>query len=179
MTRPFHDRQAMTLVAPVLYPGEQVLFRARGAQKPWYAVWLGGLGKPFWKYWLVIATNQRIVFVQHAHVREEAQRSGGEYVTVGTDAFAWDEVDDIELDARLLGMTLRVRVECKNISRRVFVPRGWMRGNIHAAYGIADTWRKSRSTSTPPPPWVRTARDQEPESGKEDALHRPPSIART
>ena len=61
----FTDQHAMSLVASHLYPGEQVLFRSRGVEKPWYSRLFWELGSFMWKYWLVVATNQRIVFVQH------------------------------------------------------------------------------------------------------------------
>lgn len=138
----FTDAHAMSLVAPHLYPGEQVLFRARGVEKPWYARMFSELGSLFWRYWLVVATNQRIVFVQHGGIF-----SG--YKAKRTEAFAWGELDQVSLGWGILNKTLGVRASRKKLSRKVIIPRRWMRGNFDAAKGAVATWQQNRASLPP------------------------------
>ncbi len=140
----FTDQHAMSLVAPLLYPGEQVLFRARGVEKPWYSRVFSKLGSLFWRYHLVVATNQRIVFVQHGGIF-----SG--YSAKRHDAFAWNELEQVSLGWGIFNKTLRARSTAKGLSRDVIIPRGWMRGNFDAAKGMLGTFEQSR-TSLPPAP---------------------------
>ena len=138
----FTDPHAMSLVAPHLYPGEQVLFRARGVEKPWYSRMFSKLGSLFWRYWLVVATNQRVVFVQHGGIF-----SG--YAAKRTEALAWGEVDQVSLGWGVFNKTLRVRAGKKKLSRDVIIPRAWMRGNFDAAKGAVDTWQSNRASLAP------------------------------
>jgi hypothetical protein len=140
----FTDQHAMSLVAPLLYPGEQVLFRARGVEKPWYSWIFYRLGSLFWRYWLVVATNQRIVFVQHGGIF-----SG--YKAKRSEAFAWNELDQVSLGWGIFNKNLRTRSASKNLSRTVIIPRGWMRGNFDAAKGTLATWEQNRASLPPAP----------------------------
>lgn len=140
----FTDQHAMSLVASHLYPGEQVLFRARGVEKPWYSVVFYRLGSLFWRYWLVVATNQRVIFVQHKGLF-------GGYGAKRTEAFAWSELDQVALGWGIFNKTLRVRGKNKGLSRNVIVPRGWMRGNFDAAKGTVTAWEQNRASLPPAP----------------------------
>lgn len=134
----FTDRHAMSLVAPLLFPGEQVLFRARGVEKPWYSRVFSRLGSLMWRYWLVVATNQRIVFVQHAGLL-------GGYQAKRHDAFGWSELDQVSLGWGIFNKTLSVRSAQKRLSRNVVIGRTWMRGNFDAAKGTLDAWQQNRN----------------------------------
>lgn len=138
----FTDQHAMSLVAPLLYPGEQVLFRARGVEKPWYSLIFYRLGSLFWRYWLVVATNQRLVFVQHGGIF-----SG--YSAKRNEAFAWSEIDQLSLGWGIFNKTLRARSTTKGLSRNVIIPRGWMKGNFDAAKGTLGAWEQNK-TALPP-----------------------------
>ena len=140
----FTDQHAMSLVAPLLYPGEQVLFRARGVEKPWYSRVFSRLGSLLWRYWLVVATNQRIVFVQHSGLL-------GGYAAKRHDAFAWGELDQVSLGWGIFNKTLSTRSSVKKLSRSVIVPRGWMRGNFDAAKGTLGAWQQNRASLPPAP----------------------------
>jgi len=129
----FTDQHAMSLVGPHLFPGEQVLFRARGFEKPWYAYVFWRLGSLLWKYWLVVATNQRLVFVQHGGML-------GGYAAKRHEAYGWGELDRVTLGWGVLSKKLKVGSTAKRFGRSVIIPRGWMRGNFDAGKGMADTW---------------------------------------
>ncbi len=81
----FTDSHAMSLVSPELFPGEQVLFRARGVEKPWYARLFSRLGWFSWRYWLIVATSQRQRFsrkvtIPRTWLRGKPRRRGGDRV---------------------------------------------------------------------------------------------------
>ena len=127
----FTDQHALALVAPSLYPGEQILFRARGFEKPWYSYLFLRLGAFLWRYWLVVATNQRVLFVQHAGLL-------GGHAAKRTEAFAWSELDHVRVGWGIFTRKLVAKVSGRG--RRapaVVIPRGWMRGNFAAAEGMA------------------------------------------
>ena len=138
MAMRFTDQHAMSLVAPLLFPGEQVLFRARGVEKPWYSRVFSRLGSLFWRYYLVVATNQRIVYVQHAGIF-------GGYKAKHSEAFAWSELDSVKLGWGIFNKTLSARSTQKRLSRDVIIPRGWMRGNFDAAKGTLGAWEQNRA----------------------------------
>lgn len=144
MAMRFTEQHAMSLVAPLLFPGEQVLFRARGVEKPWYARMFFRVGALFWRYWLVVATNQRLVYVQHGGIF-----SG--YKAKRNEAFAWGEIDKVALGWGIFNKTLRARSTQKQLSRDVIIPRGWMRGNFDAATGAVGAWEQNRSSLPPAP----------------------------
>jgi hypothetical protein len=138
----FTDQHAMSLVAPHLFPGEQVLFRARGVEKPWYSKLFSRIGAFMWRYWLVVATNQRIVFVQHGGLL-----SG--YAAKRSDAFAWNELDRVDLGWGIFNKNLVVRSAAKSLSRTVIIPRGWMKGNFDAAKGMVQQHQTARASLPP------------------------------
>ncbi|MBS2014160.1 MAG: PH domain-containing protein [Deltaproteobacteria bacterium] len=140
----FTDQHAMSLVAPHLYPGEQVLFRARGVEKPWYSRVFSRIGAFMWRYWLVVATNQRIVFVQHKGVL-------GGYAPKRTETFAWSDLEQVSLGWGIFNKTLVVKSKAKQLSRAVVIPRGWMKGNFDAAKGATTTWEQNRASLPPAP----------------------------
>lgn len=139
MAMRFTDQHAMSLVAPHLFPGEQVLFRARGVEKPWYSRLFSRIGAFMWRYWLVVGTNQRLVFVQHGGLF-----SG--YSAKRSDALAWGEMDRCELGWGLFNKNLVVRSNGKNLSRTVIIPRGWMKGNFDAANGMVQQYQTARTS---------------------------------
>lgn len=137
----FTDQHAMSLVAPHLFPGEQVLYRARGVEKPWYSKLFSRIGAFMWRYWLVVATNQRIVFVQHGGLL-----SG--YAAKRCEAFAWGELDRVDLGWGIFNKNLVVRAAAKRLARTVVVPRGWMKGNFDAAKGMVAQHQQAKAALT-------------------------------
>jgi hypothetical protein len=140
----FNDQHAMSLVAPLLVPGEQILFRARGVEKPWYSRIVSRLGSLMWRNWLVVATNQRLVFVQHA-----GMLSG--YKAKRHESFGWGELDQVSLGWGIFNKTLSARSAAKRFSRNVVIGRGWMRGNFDGAKGTLAAWQQNRNALPPAP----------------------------
>lgn len=135
----FTDAHAMALVAPHLFPGEQVLFRARGVEKPWYSRLFARIGAFMWRYWLVVGTNQRLVFVQHGGLL-----SG--YSSKRAEAFGWGEIDKVDLGWGVFNKNLVVRSAGKSLARTVIIPRGWMRGNFDAAKGMVTQHQQAQKS---------------------------------
>ncbi len=133
----FTDQHALALVAPLLFPGEQVLFRARGVEKPWYSTVLWKFGSLFWRYWLIVATNQRLVLVQHNGLL-------GGYGARRNETFAWSELDQVALGWGIFNKTLRFKSAAKRFARSVIIPRFWMKGNFDAAEGASGAWQQNR-----------------------------------
>ena len=133
----FSEQHAMSLVGPLLYPGEQVLYRARGVEKPWYSTILFRFGALFWRYWLVVATNQRLVLIQHKGLL-------GGYGAKRSETFAWNELDNVALGWGIFNKTLRFQSAAKRFARSIIVPRFWMKGNFDAAQGALGAWQHNR-----------------------------------
>ncbi len=133
----FTDQHAMTLVSPLLFPGEQVLFRARGVEKPWFSSLLWQFGAVFWRYWLVVATNQRLVLIEHGGCFRR-------YAPTKNETFAWAELDRVALGWGVFNRTLRLESSGRDLARSIVVPRSWMKRNWHAAEGVCSTWQDVR-----------------------------------
>jgi hypothetical protein len=133
----FTDQHAMNLVTPNLFPGEQVLYRASGVERPWYSRLFSRLGWIFWRYYVIVATNQRVIFVQHKTI-------WGGYAAKKVDSFAWGEVERTSLGWGVFQKTLAVRAPARGFSKRVHVPRFGLAGNFDGARGIVGTWNARR-----------------------------------
>jgi hypothetical protein len=131
----FTEQHAMTLVGPNLYPGEQVLHRATGVERPWYSRIFFRIGALFWRYYLVVATNQRILFVQH-------KTFWGRYAAKRVDALAWGEVERATLGWGVFQKKLAVRAPARGFAKSVHIQRFWLKGNFDGARGIIDTWQR-------------------------------------
>ncbi len=138
----FTEQHAMTLVAPHLFPGEQVMYRATGVERPWYSRLFLRLGSLFWRYYLVVATNQRILFVQHATLL-------GGYKEKKVDSFGWGEIDRATLGWGVFQKKLAVRAPARGFTKSVHIQRFWLKGNFDAAAGIVQTWQQSRAQRGP------------------------------
>jgi hypothetical protein len=133
----FTDQHAMKLVVPILFPGEQVLHRASGVERPWYSRLFLRLGWMFWRYYVVVATNQRVIFIQH-------KTAWGGYAAKKVDSFAWGEVERTTLGWGVFQKTLKVKAPARGFSKRVHVPRFGLAGNFDGARGIVGTWTSQR-----------------------------------
>jgi len=134
----FTDQHANSLVAPTLDRGEEILFRCRGVEKPWYAQLLWKLGSFLWKNWLVVATNRRLIFVRHGGLM-----SG--YAAKDSMSFAWSELDRVKLGWGLFNKTFHARAPQKRMARSVALGRFWMKGNFDGAAGMERTWQRSQT----------------------------------
>src|SRR3954462_5531439 len=61
----FTEEHARSLAAHLLQPGEQILHRIRGVEKPFWTKVFFRIGAFFWRYYLVVGTNHRLLFVRH------------------------------------------------------------------------------------------------------------------
>jgi hypothetical protein len=133
----FNEKHAMSLLTPQLAPNERVLFRARGVEKPWYSRIFSRFGSLFWRNYLVAATEQRLLFVQHGGLF-----SG--FAAKRVDALGWHEIDRTQLGWGIFNKNLAVRSQARGFAKTVVLGRFWMKGNFPAAEGMVQTWNQSR-----------------------------------
>jgi hypothetical protein len=140
----FSEKHAMSLLAPQLAPNEQLLFRARGVEKPWYSRIFSRFGSLFWRNYLVAATDRRLLFVQHGGLF-----SG--FAAKKVDSLGWHEIDRTQLGWGIFNKNLAVRAQARGFARTVVLGRFWMKGNFPAAEGMVKTWTQSRGALAGPP----------------------------
>jgi hypothetical protein len=130
----FTEQHALSLVTPHLYPGEQVLHRARGVEKPWFSRLFFRMGAMFWKNFLVVATNQRLLLLQH-----KGLLSG--YGLHHIEQMSWAQVQEVKLGWGIFEKVLRVKAPVVGGTRKVTLGRFWMANNFGGAEGIARQWQ--------------------------------------
>jgi hypothetical protein len=133
----FNEKHANTLVSTQLAPNERVLYRARGVEKPWYARIFSRFGSMFWRNYVVAATDQRLLFVQHGGLF-----SG--YKAKKVDTLAWHEIDRAQLGWGVFNKNLTINAKQRGFSRTVVLGRFWMKDNFPAAEGMVQTWNQTR-----------------------------------
>ena len=129
----FTEQHALSLVTPHLFPGEQILHRARGIEKPWYSWLFFRMGALFWKYFLVVATNQRILFIQHKGLL-------GGYGVKAVESYSWAQIGELRLGWGIFNKTLKVRAPAIGFSRNVELNRFQLPNNFGSAEGIVATF---------------------------------------
>lgn len=134
----FTDSHAQSLITPLLFPGEQILHRARGIEKPWWTFLFFNLGAMFWRYYLVVATNQRVLFIQHKGLL-------GGYATKSVETAPWQQVNDAKLGWGIFNKNLTVRAPAVGISKTVQIGRFWLSNNFPNGEGIVQSWSQSRA----------------------------------
>ena len=137
----FNEKHAMSLLTPQLGPNEHLLYRARGVEKPWYSRIFSRFGSMFWRNYLVAATDQRLLFVQHGGLF-----SG--FAAKKVDALGWNEIDRTQLGWGIFNKNLAVRSQARGFAKTVVLGRFWMKGNFPAAEGMVQTWTQSRGALT-------------------------------
>lgn len=140
----FDEQHAMSLVAPQLAQGERVVARARGIEKPWYSKLFSRLGSFMWRYYLVVATDRRIIFIQHATLL-------GGYKAKAVDSLGWHEVDKAQLGWGIFNKNLVIKSQQRQFSKTVVIGRFWLKENFPGAEQIAATWTQARQLPPPTP----------------------------
>lgn len=143
----FNEQHAMSLVAPHLAQGERVVSRSRGVEKPWYSRLFSRLGSFLWRNYLVVATDQRVLFVQHAGLL-------GGYAAKKVDALGWHEIDRAELGWGIFNKNLTIRSQARGFSKTVVLGRFWMKGNFPGAEAMVQTWGQARQALPPATPYT-------------------------
>jgi hypothetical protein len=139
----FTEQHAHSLVAPHLQPGEQLLHRVRGVEKPWWTVLLFRMGGLFWRNFLVVATNQRVIFVRHAGLL-------GGYGAKNVESIGWHEIDRTHLGWGIFNKKLSVSANSRRFKRTVELGRFWLKGNFDGGKGITATHQQVRMSLPPP-----------------------------
>jgi hypothetical protein len=133
----FTHEHAMSLVTPLLLPGEQVLSRSRGVEKPWYSLIFYRLGSLFWRYWLVVATNQRVLFIRHKGLF-------GGYGMKSMEPVGWQQVEQVKLGWGIFNKNLRFRAPSARINRTIMLNRFWLPNNFGDGEQMVSQWQRSR-----------------------------------
>ena len=144
MALSLNEKHVTALINPQLAPNERVLFRARGVEKPWYSRVFSRFGSFFWRGYVVAATDQRLLFVQHGGLL-----SG--FAVKKIDTLGWQEIDRTNLGWGVLNKNLTVRSQARGFAKTVVLGRFWMKGNFPAAEGVVQTWNQSRGALTGAP----------------------------
>ncbi len=143
----FDDKHATSLLSPQLSPGERVLFRTRGVEKPWYAKVLSRFGSMFWRNYVVAATDQRLLFVQYGGMF-------GRFAPKKVESIAWREVDQAKLGWGVFNKNLSVKSGARGFSKTVVLGRFWLKDNFSSAEGLVQTWTQARGNTLPPTPFA-------------------------
>jgi hypothetical protein len=129
----YSDAYIETIARAHLQPGEQIIGRAAGIHRPWYT--LGVM--LFWKNYLVIATNQRLLLAEHRrgllYDRLEAVHS-----------VPWNQVANAKVSG-LLKKKLNLAFGQKKIKLNLPGFLGPMPKNVLGAKAVASTWQQAKA----------------------------------
>ncbi len=142
----FNEQHATSLVAPLLQPGEQFLHRVRGVERPWWTFLMFRFGALFWRYYLVAATNQRLLLIRHKGLL-------GGYGAKSVESLSWGELDKVNLGWGVFNKDLQVSASGRRFKKTVSLGRFWMKQNFTHAQGITQSWQHGRSLPPAPGPY--------------------------
>lgn len=134
----FSEQHATSLLTPNLGPNERILYRARGVEKPWYSRIFSRFGSLFWRNYLVAATDQRLLFIQHGGLL-----SG--FAAKKVDALGWHEIDRTQLGWGVFNKDLAVKSQARGFAKTVTLGRFVMKDNFPAGEGMVQTWNQART----------------------------------
>jgi hypothetical protein len=132
----------------LLQPGEQLVGKTVAEYSPW---WLLGL---FRKTFLALATNQRLILVEHRMAWLHASLK-----LHGVESIPWGNVEEIRMKGLLFGKKIRLRAQTERGPRRLTmgVPNALfgllapMRNNMGGAKAVVGAFQSSRMLTAPPP----------------------------
>ncbi|CAN5639290.1 hypothetical protein BH09MYX1_BH09MYX1_29960 [soil metagenome] len=142
MALTFSEQHAMSLIQAQLGPNERLVSRSRGVEKPWYSRLFSRLGSFMWKNYLVAATNQRILFIQHG-----GMLSG--FAAKKVDALGWHEVERTDLGWGVFNKNLSVKAQNGAFTKTVVLGRFWMKDNFAGAETMVQTHQQARASLPP------------------------------
>jgi hypothetical protein len=121
------------LAAPHLEADERILHAGHAIEPPWWShlLRLGGL---FWRHYALVATDRRLLLVEH----------GATCAETGYEAIPWSEIAEARLGRGLLARALVVEAPARRFHRRLQVPRLSLDDNWAAAEGVVATWAARR-----------------------------------
>lgn len=134
----FSEQHAMSLLMPNLGPNERILYRARGVEKPWYSRIFSRFGALFWRNYLVAATDQRMLFVEHGGLL-----SG--FAAKKVDALGWHEIDRTQLGWGVFNKDLAVQSQARGFKKTVVLGRFVMKDNFNAAESMVQAWNQAKT----------------------------------
>jgi len=129
------EEHAMSLIQPHLNPGEQILYKGHGIEQPWWTH-LIRIGAFFWKYFIVVGTNQRLMLIQVSSLWKEK----------AFESVDWRDLERCEVKWGLLMKPLVVAAPALKWKHKINMPRfSVLKGNLESALGIVDTWQKTKA----------------------------------
>jgi hypothetical protein len=145
MALSFNEQHAMSLVLPHLAPGETVLFRARGVERPWWTALFFRLGFVFWRNYLLAVTHQRLLLIRHKGLL-------GGYGEKQFESVSWQELENCKLGWGIFRKNLTLLGHGKRWHHTIQLHRFQMKGNFDAAQGLVQTWQMARGLPPGAPP---------------------------
>jgi hypothetical protein len=143
MSLRFTEQTALELVGPHLFPAEQLLHRLRGVEMTRRFGPLSWLASLFGRCYLVVATNQRVLFIEHG-----GMLSG--YRERSVTSLAWPQIAEIAVSERLWRSTLHVRAPAVGLELDLSVGRGSIPNNAAECRRLAATWRPTAAPRSEP-----------------------------
>jgi hypothetical protein len=123
------------IVSAHLEPGEKIVARAAGVHRP---IWTLGI-RFFWKTYLIVATDRRLVLVEH--------RRGLLYDRVErVEAIAWADIDTAKVSG-LMRKSLKLAFKSGRSSLSLRLPGlfGPMARNNEGAKSVVSTWEQRKA----------------------------------
>ena len=130
----FTEQHAASLALSHLAPGESVVYRARGVERPWWTRLLFVLGTFFWRDYLLVATQRRLLLLRHKGLF-------GGYAAKSCESTGWDELELCDLGWGVFRKTLHLATAGKRWRRTIALHRFRMKGNFPGAKGIVSMWQ--------------------------------------
>jgi hypothetical protein len=167
----FTDTHVQILSKGLFEPGEQLVSRSVVVDAPWYTfgIWL------FHKTYLVLATNQRLVMVEHS--RDFLQRG---MKTDKVHSIAWNHVSEMKVKGLLFKKKLRIVAQSNMhlFKGKMKIPAGFMapiKHNVRNARVLEQQWIAIRPhvQGLPPGPSPSMAPQMPPQMAMHAGSHPP------
>ena len=129
------EEHANTLIQPHLNAGEEILFKGHGIERPWWT-YIIRIGAFFWKYYIVVGTNQRVMLIQVSTLWKEK----------AFESVDWKDLDRVEVTWGVFMKPLVLQASALKWKHKIDIPRfSPIKGNLEAALGMVAQWQKQKA----------------------------------
>ncbi len=133
----YNDAYIEHIVRAHLQPGEQLMSRTAGVHRP---LWTLGI-RFFWRNYLLLATNQRLILVEH--------RRGLIYDRLEkVESIPWNAFTKAKVSG-LMSKKLKLTFGARSLKLRVPALFAPMSRNVQGAKGIVSTWQQGMALAAP------------------------------
>jgi len=132
-------QHAAALARPHLHAGEEVLLQCHGMELPWWS-WFSRLGHFFSRYFVLVATNQRLMLIEVTRLWREKR----------FEAVPWSELTHFEVRRGLLTRPLLIAWPSRPSPLRLTMPRFTpLAQGTDVARELAALWQTHRALAQP------------------------------